>query len=318
MFLKALRRVKVDTKRLTSRAGTPLHFGVQVNVSGYDEAMAIPKEQLDDWVYNDKLLIIKGMPQLTKPQFWELSTRFGGGAWARRDYIVGWEECTSVGDGTDRVYAHYSNSGSTARAIGDVEMSWHVDIPLWPTHKAPLRSFHAVSIPDNNYGITSFADRAWGYATMTESEQQEAAQWELLYQSWYRPGTSLTWLPVVAESPHDSAKYLQFTSFNNSFKKYSHNWHGWKIHGWVLGARQNGVPHNADYVSFLHEKTIQPANVFDLRWDENDFAIWNNVHMIHSRSALRSNLHTKPREFYRMNIFNKWQNENYRTTGQNS
>jgi hypothetical protein len=90
-------------------------------------------------------------------------------------------------------------------------MSWHVDIPLWPSHQAPLRSFYAVSIPDNRYGITSFADRAWGYRNMTAEEQQEAEHWKLLYQSWYEPGTHLTYLPAVAVSPYNGEKYLQFT-----------------------------------------------------------------------------------------------------------
>ena len=186
-------------------------------------------------------------------------------------------------------------------------MSWHVDIPLWPTHQAPLRSFYAVSIPDNNFGITSFADRAWGYSNMPTEQQNEAQRWELLYQSWYQPGTHLTYLPVVGVSPYDGTQYLQYTSFSNSAEKYSHRWHGWKVHGWILGAKRDGEPKTADYVTTLHDYTLHDCNIFDLKWEEQDFAIWNNTHMIHSRSTLSSELHTKPRTFYRMNMFNTWQ-----------
>ncbi len=297
----------MHTERLISNAGTPLHYGITVYVDSYEEAMSIPKEQLDEWVYKDKLLVVKGMKGLTKPQFWDFSNRFGAGGWAEPDYNVGKEDRMPLGDGTDRVYAHYSNYGKTAAAIGDADMSWHVDIPLWPSHKAPLRSFYAISIPDNRFGITRFADRAWGYRNMSPEEQAEAEHWKLLYQSWYEPGTHLTLLPVVAESPYDGEKYLQFTSFSNSGKKYSHYWHGFKIHGWIIGAHRDDVPYNADYVSYLHEKTIQDENIFDLVWEEETFAIWNNVHMIHSRTALNSSQQTKTREFYRMNIFNTWQ-----------
>lgn len=295
------------TERLISKAGTPLHYGITVYVDSYEEAMAIPKQQLDDWVYKDKLLVIKGMKGLNNVQFWNFSTRFGQGGWSREDYDIGKEKCFPIDDDSGRVYAHYSNVGTTAKAIGDADMSWHVDIPLWPSHQAPLRSFYAISIPDNRYGITSFADRAWGYRNMTAEEQEEAEHWKLLYQSWYEPGTHLTYLPVVAVSPYNGEKYLQFTSFSNSGKKYSHHWHGWTIHGWIFGAKRDEVPHTADYVSFLHEKTIQDENIYDLVWNEQDFAIWNNVHMIHSRTPLHSELHTKTREFYRMNIFNSWQ-----------
>lgn len=295
------------TERLISNAGTELHYGITVYVDSYEEAMNIPKQQLDDWIYNEKLLVIKGIRGMNKVQFWEFSNKFGGGGWAESDYDVGKEQCMPIGDDSGRVYAHYSNYGKTAGAIGDADMSWHVDIPLWPSHKAPLRSFYAISIPDNKYGITRFADRAWGYDNMSPEEKAEAGNWQLLYQSWYEPGTHLTLLPVVAESPYDGQKYLQYTSFGNSSKKYSHHWHGFKVHGWILGAQRNGIPYNADYVSFLHEKTIQEQNIFDLVWDEETFAIWNNVHMIHSRTALHSKLHDKTREFYRMNIFNSWQ-----------
>lgn len=298
----------MNIKRLTSRSGQPLHYGVEVTVDGLEEAMSLSSDQLNHWIYHDKLLVIKGLGLIDRVQFWDFSNKFGNGGWNRADYRVGREECMSIGDNTDRVYAHYSNYGTTSKAIGNVEMSWHVDIPLWPTHQAPLRSFYATSIPDNRYGITTFADRAWGYEQMTPEEQAEAEHWELLYQSWYEPGTHLTRLPVVATSPYDNTtRYLQFTSFSNSLAKYSHHWHGWKIHGWVIGAFRDGVPYNSDYCSFLHEKTIQDDNIFDLVWNEGDFAIWNNVHMIHGRTSLRSELQSKTREFYRMNIFNLWQ-----------
>lgn len=299
----------MNIKYLTSISGKPLHYGVEVIVENYNEAMAISKQQLDNWIYNRKLLVIRGMQNLSRVQFWEFSNKFGGGAWSKDDYKIGREECMNIDSSTDRVYAHYSNYGTTAKAIGDVEMSWHVDIPLWPSHKAPLRSFYALSIPDNNYGITTFADRAWGYDQMSTSEKQEAEKWQLLYQSWYEPGTNLTKLPVIDISPYDGkTKYLQFTSFSNSAKKYSHYWHGWpKMRGWIIGAFREDVPYNSDYCSFLHEKTIQNDNIFHLRWNEGDFAIWNNVHMIHGRTALNSEKFTKTREFYRMNIFNLWQ-----------
>jgi hypothetical protein len=142
---------------------------------------------------------------------------------------------------------------------------------------------------------------------MSEEEKIEASKWELLYQSWYEPGTSLTWLPVVAESPYDREKYLQFTSFSNSKLEYSHHHHGWKIHGWVFGARRQGIPYNADYCSFLHQKTIVDDNIYENVWNEEDFVIYTNVHMIHDRTNLRSELHHKPREFYRLNVFNSWQ-----------
>lgn len=296
----------MHTEKLIAKSGKPCEYGIRVYVDSYEDAMSIPKEQLDQWVYENKLLVIKGMRGVSKLQFWEFSNRFGAGAWYKTDYNVGKEQCMPIDD-SGKVYAHYSNSGQTAKAIGDADMSWHVDIPLWPSHQAPLRSFYALSIPDNRYGITSFADRAWGYRNMTSEEQSEAEHWSLLYQSWYEPGTHLTYLPVVGISPYDGHRYLQFTSFSNSEKKYSHHWHNFKVHGWIFGARKKDAPHNADYVSFLHEKTIQPDNIFDLVWEEEDFAIWNNVHMIHSRTALHSKLHSKPREFLRMNMFNSWQ-----------
>jgi alpha-ketoglutarate-dependent taurine dioxygenase len=297
----------MHTEKLISKAGTELPWGIKLTVDSYEETVALGKDQLTKLVYDNRFLVIKGMKGVSKLQFWELCNMFGGGCWTKEDYNVGREENFPIGDGSDKVFAFYSNHGKTAKAIGDAEMSWHVDIPLWPSHKAPLRAFYATSIPDNKYGITRFADRAYGYKNMTEAERQEAEHWQLLYQSWYEPGTSLTYLPVVDESPYDKEKYLQFTSFSNSGKPYSHYAHGWKVHGWVFGAKRDEVPYNADYVSFLHEKTIVDENIFENAWTEEDFVIYTNVHMIHDRTPLKSEMQTKPREFFRLNVFNSWQ-----------
>lgn len=299
------------TEGLVSVSGRPLHYGISVQVEDLAETIAMGGATLTQLVYDHKLLLIRGMKGMTKPEFWDLCNMFGHGCWTKQDYVVGREENFPIDDdpNTGRVFAFYTNYGKTSQAIGDAEMSWHVDIPLWPTHSQPMRAFYATSIPDNRYGKTRFCDRAWGYRNMTPAEQQEAERWELLYQSWYEPGTSLTWLPAVGTSKINGEKYLQFTSFSNSTKPYSHHAHGWKVHGWIFGARRNGVPQNADYVSFLHEKTIQEDNMYEHTWNEEDFIIWNNVNMIHDRTNLNSKIQTKPREFYRLNIFNTWQNE---------
>jgi len=299
------------TERLISKSGRDLPWGIIVHLDSYEDAIALGGAELTRLTYEYKLLVIKGMRGVTKPQFWDLCNTFGQGCWTKQDYVVGREQTFPIDDdpASQRVFAWYTNHGNTAKAIGDAEMSWHVDIPLWKTtHGQPMRAFYATSIPDSNYGKTRFADRAWGYSNMTKAEQEEASHWELLYQSWYEPGTHLTWLPAVATSPiNNGEKYLQFTSFNNSQQKYSHDWYGWKVHGWIFGARRDGMPMNADYVSFLHEKTIQDDNIYEHSWTEEDFVIWTNVNMIHDRTALNSQLHSKPREFYRLNIFNNWQ-----------
>lgn len=296
------------TERLISKSGKELPWGIKVYVDSLDEVKSLGGDVLTKLVNDYHFLVIKGMSGVNKSEFWDLCNMFGGGCWTKEDYKVGHEENFPIDEGeTDRVFAFYTNYGQTSKAIGDVEMSWHVDIPLWESHKAPLRAFYATSIPDNRYGITRFADRAIGYQNMTVEEREEAKHWELLYQSWYEPGTSLTWLPAIAHSPYDGTPYLQFTSFSNSAKKHSHYWHGWKIHGWIIGARRDGVPFNADYCSYLHDKTIVDDNIFEHQWNEQDFVIWSNVHMIHDRTALKSELQNKPREFYRLNIFNSWQ-----------
>lgn len=299
------------TERLISKSGKQLPWGLIVYLDSYEDAVALGGDKLTQLVYEHKLLMIRGMKNVTKPQFWDFCNMFGNGCWNKTDYEVGREENFPIDEDVNsgRVFAWYTNYGKTSKAIGDAEMSWHVDIPLWPTHSQPLRAFYATSIPDNRYGITRFADRAQGYQNMTAEEKADADNWQLLYQSWYEPGTSLTWLPAVGTSPINGEKYLQFTSFSNSSKKHSHHWHGWKVHGWIFGAQHRGVPTNADYVSFLHEKTIVDDNIYEHSWNEEDFVIWTNVNMIHDRTALNSSKQTKPREFYRLNIFNTWQNK---------
>ena len=146
------------TEPLTSVSGKPLGYGISVHVEDLAETVALGGEALTKLVYDHKLLLIRGMKGMTKPEFWDLCNIFGNGCWTKEDYVVGREENFPIDEdpSTGRVFAFYTNYGQTSKAIGDAEMSWHVDIPLWPTHSQPMRAFYATSIPNNNFGKTRF------------------------------------------------------------------------------------------------------------------------------------------------------------------
>lgn len=295
-------------EKLIATNGSVLPWGIKIT-SNYDTIFNLGREKLTQLMYKHKFILIRGMGVMNAEKFWDLANLFGSGAWAFKDYEVGQEPCAYANESLQKAYAPYDNVGQTGKALGDGEMSWHVDIPLWPKYQLPMRSFYAVSIPDNNYGVTRFADRSYAIPRLTPEKRKELEQWSLLYQSWYFPGTSLTYIPVIQSHPVTKEEYLSFTSFNNSLKEHSHEYHGWKVHGWIMGSKRNDVPHNADIVSDLHKMTIVPENIYDHHWEEQDFLIYSNIHMIHARTPLRSDLHKKLRSFYRMNVYNAWQNK---------
>lgn len=295
----------MDYQPLLGATG-PLHFGVAFRLT-FDEAMALPREEIIDLLYKKRFILIRGMKDLTQRQFWDLCSRFGDRAWSYDDYMVSGENRTYIDDTKTRAITIYDNLYYN-KALGDDEMSWHVDVPLWKTHDHPIRCFYAISIPDNRYGITRFADRAWLNLHGAPEELEELSHWELLYHSWYKPYSNLVYLPVITKHPHLNESFMEFTSFNNSLKEYSHDYYKWKVHGWIIGAKRDGVPHNADIVSWLHQKTLVPENIYDHHWEEQDFIIYSNLNMIHARTKLNSHLNpSKPRSFYRMNVFNYWQ-----------
>jgi alpha-ketoglutarate-dependent taurine dioxygenase len=292
---------------LLNNERNPCSFGTKIT-SDYKTIINLGRKPLTDLLYRYKFVLIKGLGNLNAEQFWDLANLFGNGGWDYNDYSIGQEPCVYANEKLKKAYAPYDNIGKTGKALGDGEMSWHIDIPLWPSHQMPMRSFYAVSIPDNKHGVTRFADRAYAVPKLTAEQRKELEKWRLLYQSWYFPGTSLTYIPVIQKNPVTNEEYLSFTSFSNSLKEYSHEYYKWKVHGWIFGAERDGVPQNADIVSWLHKLTIIPENIYDHHWEEQDFLIYTNVHMIHARTPLRSDLHKdKLRSFYRMNVFNSWQ-----------
>ena len=293
-------------ENIISNAGAECGFGVKI-VTDYNTIMSMGKEKLTDILYSKKFVLVRGLGQLSAEQFWDLANMFGNGPWNYADYTVGEEHCVYINEGKQKALAPYDNIGKTAKALGDGEMSWHIDIPLWSSHSMPMRSFYALSIPDNKFGVTRFADRAYAVPKLSAEHREELEKWRLLYQSWYQPGTSLTYIPVIQKHPYTGDEYLSFTSFSNSLKEYSHEYYGWKVHGWVFGAERDGVPHNADIVSWLHKLTLVPENIYNHHWEEQDFLIYSNINMIHARTPLRSELHNKPRSFHRLNVFNSWQ-----------
>lgn len=295
-------------ERLVTNAGSICKWGIKIH-SDYDTIFSMGRRKLTDLMYKHKFILIRGMGQMDQEKFWDLANLFGGGAWNYDDYTVGQEPCTYANEKLKKAYAPYDNVGVTGKALGDGEMSWHIDIPLWPSHQLPMRSFYAVSIPDNQHGITKFADRAYAIDKLSIEQREEFKKWQLLYQSWYFPGTSLTYIPILQKHPITNEEYLSFTSFSNSLKEYSHEYYKWKMHGWIMGAMRDNIPYNSDIVSQLHQLTIVPENIYDHKWEEQDFLIYSNVHMIHARTPLRSDLHKKLRSFYRMNVYNEWQKE---------
>lgn len=286
--------------------GGPLAYGAKVQLT-LSEALAVPHEVWNDFLYKRKLVLVKGMRKLSQNDFWLLCTHIGGRAWEYADYEVSGENRTYIDEAKTRAITVYDNI-FYKKALSDGEMSWHVDVPLWASHAHPVRCFYATSIPDNRHGQTIFADRAYPVPRLTPEEREELERWSLLYHSWYKPYTELTYLPAIGKHPYTQEEYLAITSFNNSLAEYSHDKYGWKVPGWIIGAMRDGVPHNADIVSKLHKQVLVPENTYTHYWDEEDFLIYSNVNMIHARTKLNSHLNpTKPRSFYRMNVFNRWQ-----------
>ena len=80
------------TERLISNSGHELPWGIIVHLDSYEDAMALGGTELTRLTYEHKLLVIKGMKGVTKPQFWDLCNTFGQGCWTKQDYIVGREQ----------------------------------------------------------------------------------------------------------------------------------------------------------------------------------------------------------------------------------
>jgi alpha-ketoglutarate-dependent taurine dioxygenase len=282
----------------------PTFVNVVENAS-YDDILADP-ETWKERLYTAKVLVLRGLPGLTKDQLWDLHCAFGT-PWTIKDYRDSYE--LASWDTPGKHVTTYSNVLSEGR-IGDKALPWHHDIPWHREKRYPIRSLYPTKLDAAASSITTDfcdCDRIWSRLSKERWPEMMAA--DIRLQFWYfacrsleNPGTRV--VPLVEQHPHTKKWSLLLNSFGPSENgmPFSTTYTGaWIVDCWSKSRRMG-----LRYLNELHELVCTEDNIYRHSWELGDLILFDNYSgVFHSRSRItQANVN---REFWRMNLRHYWQ-----------
>jgi alpha-ketoglutarate-dependent taurine dioxygenase len=283
-------------------------------------ATVTAKELLDnreEWrqnLYSRKMLVLKGLSNLSKEEYWNLHTVWGQ-PWGDEDYKTTLEKYEDIGN--KRFITAYGNL-ITKKSIGNMEMPWHRDIPWHREKRYPIRSLYPVSMTLGAGATgTRFCDCDQIFSLLSYENQKLLVNTELEIQSWYQFQRGVKtpdrkWIPLVEIHPGTNRRSILLNSFGPTHQdlKYSTAPGG----TWILDVRQkNGSSYSqneaARWLNFLHGVAITEDNCYMHNWEMGDLLLFDNYSgVFHSRGRVVAEENAE-RLFWRMNLRHSWQTD---------
>lgn len=292
---------------------TKLHdFGVLLEVSK-------PQDTLDynllDLLYQNKLLVIRGLKALSPAELWTFHHNFGK-PWSNVDYERTLKERSLAKD--PNIFVPEFSTYSTNAQVQTSNFPWHRDVPWHSEVSFPIRSLYS---HDDYHTPTWFADYDILLSNPYTNELLNSLSLEL--QFWYdrqfdSPSEihrlKTKFVPAVFKHRSTGRLTANLNSFSLRPSKpqykarpvFSSSFSG----GWILGAELNGVRlSDVDYLelmSSLHTTACSKDRCLEWRYKKFDLVIFDNMSgLTHSRPSL-SPLDTV-RSFSRINVRHSWQ-----------
>lgn len=260
-----------------------------------DELFSLSADELRDSIYQHRLIIIKSVGKLTRPEIYWLMDRLGR-PWDEHQYVVS-QERSSIEYHADQRYVITNFSNKTVRRITTARMSWHSDIPNHETNPFPIRLLYMNQQPSSDYGQTEWLNIDLDQIIPGAEELKYFSECSVLQQSWWHPGTELRMLPFIKHHPiiqDRSSLRLNFFAKEN----------GDNSDAWILKSFHHDKEiSNHDLIGNTIQRLqiARPDLFYRHRWDIGDIAIYDNWSFVHGRSPLVLEA-GEVREFIRGNI----------------
>ena len=269
------------------------NWGAIVYLDSPEEFFTYSADYWRNLAYDRKLLIFKKV-NFTKSQYSEFSFNFGK-PWAFQEYSYSKElkEIVKTKHG-DQVISPFSNK--LIHRIPPDYMPWHADIPNKDYKPYPFRSLWITSNPNpENSGKTSWLhleEDVFNHLTPKMLELIDRVN--VIQQSWYVPGEDVKEFPLVKIHPNTGKKSIRLNHYNWETNKKA----------WIIDVKIDGVSQGHCFLirEWLNHLEKIPELVYEHQWDLYDIVLYDNHSFVHSRSALKFDIDTAIRHFYRINI----------------
>lgn len=260
-----------------------------------------------DSLYERKLLVLRGLKNLSEEQYWNLHTIFGL-PWKAEDYKTTTEKVKSLD--ADRCFTLYGNI-ITKESIGNKHMPWHRDIPWHREKRYPIRTLYPVkmTLGAGNTG-TRFCDCDVLWDRISLEERQKVMNTKVQIQSWYQFQYNIKeperkWIPLVEIHPKTVKASVLLNSFGPQDPTLSFST---ALSGtWIRSVKVNDEEVGLNWIDYLHSKVCTPDNIYNHIWEEGDLVLFDNYSgVFHGRDRVVASENAE-RMFWRMNLRHTWQ-----------
>ncbi len=280
---------------------------------GHLYRVSSPKEILENpamWrsrMYRAKVLVIKGLADLSSEELLELHTVFGD-PWSPEEYRDSNEkvELTESGGGCVTSYGNL-----ITKSIGNLAMPWHRDIPWHREKRYPIRSLYPtqLSMGAGSAG-TEFADCDILFKRLRPADLDLLHRTKLLIQNWYQVQANhsepdLKTIPLVERHPVTGLNSILLNSFRHLTYGFTRCGVGNKG-AWTVGVQIDGeaMPYAEahEWLDYLHSLVATHDNIYTHQWELGDLVLFDNFSgVFHRRDAIEAPEGAE-RRFWRINL----------------
>lgn len=295
-------------------------FGLLLEIDSVGELVELAKlkSTLTDLMYHHKVLVIRGLGELTTDQLWDVHALFGT-PWSRHDNAMSVKETVEHQSFNKNVA--YFGTDIYNKVVNQGSLTWHRDIPWHREIRYPIRSLYA---HETYKTPTLFADCD---ILMSGVHKPSVMDVDIQIQYWYyrqydtrekRHKVLTKYVPLVETHEYTKRQTPLLNSFSLERSQEMRSQYPYMSSfqaAWILGASIKGVPlGESEYLglfSYLHTLVCNPERLLTWHYQKHDLVLFDNASgVFHSRENVAEE--DGKRSFYRMNVRHPWQTERAR------
>jgi len=251
-------------------------------VDSFQEFTSIDSKLLTDLVLDKNLIVIRGLgPNLTDEEFYAVGQKFGT-VWARDDYkksfITKGDDPTIKQDTLNPVSYFQSDNNMFKNDF----MAYHADMPHINELSYPGRALYMVKNTEDGSGDTTWLNLELGWDQLTQDEKDKFAEYKVVFQDMYVPGTRMEILPFLKLNPKTNKPSPRLNCYAHPGKRQM---------AWINRILKNDVTLTAQEIDLFMSSTYKllaskPNTLYRHKWQLGDIVVYDNWFNVHKREAV--------------------------------
>lgn len=287
------------------------NWGIEISGVTVSDMLAKPAVFRES-LYNHKMMVIRGLPELSESVYWQIHTAFGR-PWDWHMYDLTTEAWSDIGGG--KCITTYGNV-QTKKSIGNRQMPWHRDIPWHRDMRYPIRSLYPRIMTGGASNVTTdFCDCDAVWNQLTSQQSYRLTEADVRIQHWYSVFTKQPFavptsvIPLTEIHPYTNRRSVLLNSFwdrSSEQRNPTLDYSTARTGGWIVDCWSRSEQLGVKYISELHKLACIEPNIYRHHWSMGDLVLFDNMSgVFHSRSGIADE--AAERVFWRMNVAHTWQ-----------